>query len=143
MPFLTFFELSETLQSVLAPEGQRLLTPAGELFKRQADRDDLPFASIIEGELLITLMSFVTPGTYWFPQTYLYYYEHGQRPLLFLRATQHKHFKKLSVITGIADADELREIVKKGQGDLAASGVPFLRPPLWNVMNMENLDSLR
>ncbi|MBV5323283.1 hypothetical protein JZU51_00675, partial [bacterium] len=50
--FGRFYGHSETLQ-ILAPDGQKLHAPAAELIKRQADRTDLPFAVVIQSELLI------------------------------------------------------------------------------------------
>jgi len=49
--FGCFYGYSEALQSTLAPQRQRLLSPAAELVKRQADRTDLPFSSVMEAEL--------------------------------------------------------------------------------------------
>lgn len=54
--FDTFYGYSETLQ-ILAPEGHKLHSPAAELIKRQADRTDLPFADVIQAELLDRIFS--------------------------------------------------------------------------------------
>jgi len=67
--FECFYGYSETLQSVLGSGRQKLYSPAAELIKRQADRDDLPFPAVIEAELLVLLLAFVTPDVTWFPQT--------------------------------------------------------------------------
>jgi hypothetical protein len=70
--FDSFYAHSETLGAVLAPPGKRLLSPAAELLKRQAQRDDLPFSDVIQADLLVLLMAFITPGTRWYPQTLNY-----------------------------------------------------------------------
>jgi len=142
--FDCFHDYSDTLQAVLAPKGKRLLSPAAELLKRQADRTDLPFSSIIEAELLVLMMAFITPNIHWYPQT-LHYASYGGDFPFFLRATQHKNFKKLAVITGINDADKLRSAVKEGHERLRANrwhdfhhGSTF-----WTPMNMDKLDTLK
>jgi len=146
-PFATFGELyadSRFLQSLLAPEGSKLVSPAAELIKRQADRTDLSFHSIIEAELLVLLMAFITPGTYWYPQTL--HYAYGIDFPFFLRATQHKHFKKLAVITGIDDADTLRAAVKAGREKIWQnnwSPFGFRGTDFWSSMNMDKLDTLK
>lgn len=142
--FDCFYGDSESLQSVLAPEGRRLYAPAAELLKRQADREDLPFSDIMQAELLTLLMSFITPDTMWYPQT-LHYSSHGNRYPFFVRAAQHKHFKKLSTITGITSADDLREKVKEGNERLGTRqwhNFHFERN-FWLSMNMDELDKLK
>src|SRR5699024_10434882 len=93
--FDCFYGYSESLQAVLAPEGRKLHAPAAELIKLQADREDLPFSDILQAELLTLLMSFITDGTRWYPQT-LHYASYGSSFPFFMRAAQHKHFSKLA-----------------------------------------------
>ncbi len=142
--FDTFYAHSDTLQAVLAPAGQRLYSPAAEFMKRHADREDLPFKNILEADLLILLMAFITPDSRWFPQT-LYYasYANGEFPL-FLRATQHKWFLKLAIVTGVENADKLREMVKEGFERLGVQRwYNFHFHSFWNLMNMDKLDTLK
>lgn len=139
-----FYGYSDALQSVLAPEGRRLYAPAAELIKRQSDREDLPFSEILQAELLTLLMSFITPDTRWYPQT-LHYSSHGGGYPFFVRAAQHKHFKKLSIVTGIETADELRVKVKEGHERLSTDrwhNFHFERN-FWSSMNMDSLDTLK
>lgn len=142
--FDSFYGHSETLQSVLAPEGRRLYSPAAELIKRHADREDLPFGDVMQAELLTLLAAFITPGGYWYPQT-LHYSSHGTGYPLFIRATQHKHFKKIATITGIESADELREKVKEGHENLRVNQWHDFRfeRDFWGSMNMDNIDTLK
>jgi SEFIR domain-containing protein len=142
--FDCFYGYSETLQTVLAPENQRLYVPAAELIKRQADREDIPFSDIRQAELLTLLMSFVTPETRWYPGT-LHYSSYGSGYPLFIRAAQHKHYLKLAKITGIESADELREKVKEGHERVNVNSwhnFHFERN-FWSSMNMDELDSLK
>jgi len=111
--FDAFYGHSETLNSVLATEGQRFLSPAAELVRRQANRNDLPFADLIQADLLVLLMATLTPNTRWYPQLMHYAGFVNEFPF-FLRAAQHKHFKKLAIITGYDDVNALRDAVKKG-----------------------------
>ena len=53
------------------------------------------------------LMAFLSPDAEWYPQT-LHYASRSEFPF-FIRATQHKYFLKLATITGINDANALRE----------------------------------
>lgn len=142
--FDCFYGYSESLQAVLAPEGRKLYAPAAELIKLQADREDLPFGDILQAELLTLLMSFITDGTRWYPQT-LHYASHGSSFLFFMRAAQHKHFIKLATITGISSADELRRKVKEGHARVETYrwyNFHFERT-FWSSMNMDNLDTLK
>jgi len=142
--FDCFYGYSEALQSVLAPENQRLHAPAAELIKRQADREDIPFSEVRQADLLILLISFITPETRWYPGT-LHYSSYGNSYPFFVRATQHKSFSKLAKITGISDADELREKVKEGHERLGTErwyNFHYERN-FWIAMNMDSLDSLK
>jgi len=142
--FSCFYGSSRTLQEVLAPKGQRLYSPSAELIKRQADRDDLPFSSVIEAELLVLLMAMLIPETRWYPGT-LHYASYSRDFPFFLRATQHKGFKKLAIVTGIEDANQLRIAVKEGHKRLGINqwhtfdfGGNF-----WISMNMDKLDTIK
>jgi hypothetical protein len=141
--FDCFYGHSDTLQ-ILASEGRRLLSPAAELIKRQADRPELPFLAIIEAELLIFMMILLTPGTEWYPGTL--HYAQFRRPFpLFLRATQHKHFQKLALITGADNAEKMREAVKAGYERLGVErwhDFRFTRN-FGEYMNLEKLDTLK
>ncbi|MBV9656935.1 MAG: TIR domain-containing protein [Verrucomicrobia bacterium] len=144
--FEAFYGYSRTLNSVLAPAGQRLLSPAAALVKRQATRQDLNFEAIMEADLLALLTSALNENVRWFPQT-LYYAGYGKVFPLFVRATQHKHFLKLAEITGIDNADELREKTKKGFVRLGIekwSDFHFYADvSFWTAMNMDKLDTLK
>jgi len=142
--FDAFYGYSEILQSVLAPKGQRLYSPTAELIKRQADREDLPFKSILEAELLVLLMAFITPNARWYPQT-LHYASYSPTFPFFLRITQHKHFENLAIITGITDANKLREAVKAGHERLSANQWNNFNfnYSFWTYMNLDKMDSLK
>jgi hypothetical protein len=55
--FYTFYGRSEKLQEVLAPQGQKLFSPAAEFVHRNADREDLKFSTLLEADLLILMMA--------------------------------------------------------------------------------------
>ena len=143
--FDCFYGYSETLQSILAPEGRRLYSAAAELIKRQADREDLPFNDIIQAELLVLLMACITPDVvFWYPQT-LHYKQHNKDFPFFIHATQHKGFKKLAIVTGIDDAETLRNTVKKGMDRLKINEWREFHfyHNFWDMMNMKNLNTLK
>ncbi|MBZ0097945.1 MAG: TIR domain-containing protein, partial [Taibaiella sp.] len=134
---------SELLQEALAPAGKRLLAPAGELVKIQADRSDIQFSQIMESELLVLMMSFISEDTYWYPNT-LHYLSHNRPPMLFLRAAQRRGFAKLQAISGVRSAQELRDKVKAGQRAYSSNTWRDFRMgrSFWESMNMDNLDAL-
>lgn len=141
--FYSFYGYSEALQ-VLAPQGKKLYAPAAELIKRQADRNDLPFADLMQSELLILMMAFITNDGEWFPQT-LHYSSHAGAFPLFLAATRHRDFQKIVQITGISSVDKLRESVKAGQQRLQVdrwNTFGMNRQSLWVSMNMDALNTL-
>jgi hypothetical protein len=142
--FETFYGWSELLNSVLAPEGKKLLAPAAELIKRQADREDLPFNSVIEAEVLVLMMAFIK-DVRWYPQTLLYGRGSGGFPF-FVRATQHKHFEKLAIVTGISDAEKLRAIITEARRrEKLEQSEPFLFRDVSfsEAMNLSKLDTLK
>jgi hypothetical protein len=141
--FDTFYGFSETLQEVLAPEGVRLYSPAAALIKQQADRQDVPFESVMEAELVVLLMAFLTPDVRWYPQT-LHYAAYMMEFPFFLRAAQHKHFKRLATITGIQSAEEMRSVAKTGHERLSVSNWYNFDSvdSFWSAMNMEKLDTV-
>ena len=133
---------SKILNPILAPKGQKLTSPAAELVKRQANRKDVPFPDLIQADLLILLMGFIIPDTWWSSQL-MYYSSYGTEFPFFIRASQHKHFANLATITGITDPDTLREKFKEGvKGlDLGQQRVFFRQN--WTAMNMDNLDTIK
>lgn len=143
--FDAFYGSSETLQQVLAPEGRRLYSPAAKLIKRQADRTDLPFSDVIQAELLVLMMAFITDGSRWYPQT-LHYSSHAGAFPFFVRAAQHRNFQKLAQITGIESADELRKAVKGGHERMGVNrwhDFWISDRSFWSRMNMDSLDTLK
>jgi TIR domain len=141
--FNAFYGYSETLQ-ILAPEGKRLYAPAAELIKRQADRTDVPFAAVVQAELLVLMMAFITDGARWYPQTLHYSSRAGAFPF-FVRAARHRDFQRLATITGIGSADELRAAVKAGHEKLGVNrwnDFWLSDRSFWGSMNMDGLDTL-
>jgi hypothetical protein len=142
--FNDFYGYSETLNAVLAPEGQRLYSPAAELIRRQSTRQDLPFTDIIQADLLTLLISFITADTRWYPQL-MHYAGYAKEFPFFIRAAQHKNFQKLAIITGIGDANALRDAVAKGHERLEVgrwNNFHFERN-FGRAMNLENLDTIK
>jgi hypothetical protein len=87
-------------------------------------------------------MSFITTEIYWYPQT-LHYSSYNNSFPFFVRAAQHKNFNKLSIITGIKSADELREKVKEGCQRLGNFSNFSFHHDFRRSMNLENLDTLK
>ena len=141
--FDAFYGYSETLQ-ILAPVGQKLYAPAAELIKRQADRTDLPFAAVMQAELLVLMMAYITEGCRWYPQTLHYSSRAGAFPF-FVRTARHRDFQKLAKITGIGSGDQLRAAVKSGHQKLGVDqwhNFWMSDRSFWGSMNMDALDTL-
>lgn len=140
--FDAFYGYSEVIQSALSDGGQRYYSAGAELISRQADRVDLPFKCIIEAELLTYLMTLITPDTNWHPGT-MHYSSYARDLTLFLRASQHKHFANLAIVTGISDAEVLRAKVKEGLEQSRVVSHGRFDRNFWHAMNMDKLDSLK
>ena len=143
--FDSFYAHGRAVSSALvAPEGRRFLSPAAELIKRQAQRSDITFRDLMEADLLILLMALITPNARWYPQT-MHYAAYSPDFPFFVRATQHKHFLKLAMITGIDSADSLRDEVQKGQERMAVSTWHdfHFNGSFGHAMNIANLDTLK
>ncbi len=142
--FVSFWTYSSTLGSVLQPPGGGTYkSTAGELIKRQADRQDTPFSSLKEAELLIALASFVFPGSRpWYPQTFFYSAFHEEYEF-FLRATQRKHFLKLQIIFGGKTLDEIQTAVRNNSKSLPNEFRSFSENgPFWDAFNLSHMNTL-
>jgi len=143
--FDTFCTSSRSLGGDLAPSGQRLFSAAAELFKRQATRTDLPFASIMEAELLIFLVPCLEERLRWHPRT-LFYSGYGRKFPFFIRASQHKNFKKLAIVLGVRSADECRDKIKNALERLKSARWSDFSShadvSFWDAANMDKLDTI-
>lgn len=143
--FECFWDHSETLHSVFSAKERKMTSPAAELIKRQADRNDIKFHAVIEAELVVMLMAVVTPEVRrWFPATTLYT-RHSDSLQFFVKATRHKDFQKLALITGIDDAAQLRAAFREGKKRLQVERWPYewSRHRSWEEkMNLDKLDTI-
>ena len=133
-------------QALSAENGTRYLSPAAEVIKRQATRNDIGFEAIIESELLVFVATLLE-GDLWWPPGCLLYADYGRVPDLFLRATREVEFEKLGRILGIQEAEELRRIVKENLPRYMQriSQPMYFRFPgsLLTMINIEDLGTLR
>lgn len=141
--FRIFYGHGDSLQKVLAPDGKKLLSPPAEFIKRYANRQDINFNDLIEADLLVFLMACLNPDAWWFPQTIYYAPYYGGNYLLFIKATQHKYFLNLAKVTGINNADLLREKVKE-ELEKRRPNISLFHDgdSLWRMLNMEKLDTI-
>jgi len=143
VPFTIFRGYSEALAN--SGENPHLdgLSPAAGLFKKTATVAEFPFGSLMEAELLAFFVALVKRPNKWYPTT-LVLAGHNPRFPLFFRARNRHDFHKLAQITGINDANKLRQEVRTG---LEAFGVRQWAPfrlqsfDFWKVMNMDQLDT--
>lgn len=136
-----FFD--ESLNEVLAVGDRKFIHPVAEQIKRQANRRDTSFEDLVQADLLSLLMSLVTPGVRWYPQT-LVYARFGDGFPFFIRAAQRRHFRNLSEITGHENADSLRIAVKEGFERLGVNSWRDYRfdSDFAVSLNVENWDTL-
>ena len=91
------------------------------------------------------MMTFVTDGCRWYPQTLLYSPHGGPFPF-FVRVARHRDFHKLAKITGIDRADQLRASVRAGHERLEVATWDMFwmsrDRTFWQSMNMDELDTL-
>ena len=144
--FNAFHGDSTALNQALTTEGGTgFLSPAAELIKRQATRNDIQFSAIMESELLVFLATLVDGNLWWFPNTLLYA-KHGQVPPFFLRAARHADFVKLSRVLGIKEVGEVRRVVSDNWQNYKkyfTQPIMFRFPNnLLAMLNMEKLDTL-
>ncbi|MDM6777774.1 SEFIR domain-containing protein [Klebsiella michiganensis] len=118
-----FFVNSDFLQSKLAPENYRLHSPVAELVKLSATREDVSFDDLKQADLVALMISFISPGVYWYPQLLLYSAHYEKYPL-FTRAIQHRGFKNIATITGVNDSELL--VQKLTEGDAKEGANKFL-----------------
>jgi len=134
---------SDLLKSVLTQHGRIPTNATGELINRNADRSDIIFKDLMEADLLILLTAFINPEIRWYPHTIIYA-SYGEEFTFFIRATQRKNFRNLATITGIDDANLLREKVSEGYKRLRVDTWNdfFDTATFWELLNMKNLDTL-
>ena len=138
-----FYAHSEILQIALATGNRRFLSPAAELIKRQADRNDLAFGRIVEAELLVFLFSITTGALRWWPQTL--HYASQSDFTFFVRAAQHRHFLNLATVIGIKDVEELKRKAKEGyegSGISRSSDFFMSGSTPWAQLNVDAFDSI-
>lgn len=141
--FDTFWADSNTLQSVLAPEGRRLLSPAAALVQHQADRADISFRNLLEADALAFLVAVVSPTMRWYPQMLLYL-QYGDSLPFFVRCAQKRQFKALAELTGQPSGDSLRTAYRIGVERLDVARWQHFRmtPGFAECLNLEKLDTL-
>jgi hypothetical protein len=141
--FEHFYAWSDTLQKTLAPEGYTLRSPAGELIKLQAQRSDITFDALIEADYVLFFVALAQSSSHWYPQL-MHYVDRWHQFPLFVRAAQHKHFKALATITGIVDAEALRQRVKENFAKAETNKWSnFWGTDLSRGMNLDKLDTLK
>ena len=144
--FANYSELfvnSDFLQSKLAPENYRLHSPIAELVKLSATREDVSFDDLKQADLVALMISFISPGVYWYPQLLLYSAHYEKYPL-FTRAIQHRGFKNIATITGVNDSKLLVQKLTEGDAKRNTSNwhhFSFNRNFL-EQMNVNRLDSI-
>jgi len=149
-PYRTFEEF-RSYSHVLDAHNKRSetswISPVGHLFQERASRRDLPFSEIIQAELVIFMLAALTEDARWYPSTMVYAGFGGKRFPLFIRAMQHKHFRKITDLTGIRDGGELRKRFKAGCERIGTdrwTEITFhAEVSFWDAMRMNDLDTLQ
>ena len=114
----------------------------GDFIKERATRSDIPFTEVMQAELLILVIGFISGGYAWYPHT-LPYSESVRFPF-FTRLARHKYFEQFEVITGISSVDELRQKVLEGCNKFGSWEMSFHMPffSLPNLLNIGKWDTI-
>ena len=139
--FETFYASSGTLQSVLAPPGKILYSPAAALVKQQAERPDLTFDALLEADAVLLFFAFMRDDAEWFPQL-LYYLPYAKVPTLFARATSKRHFLALGTIADVASGDAVRVGWSAGVTRLHVERWAHFNGNFYESLNVEHLDTV-
>lgn len=139
--YKTFFASSSLLQSVLAPAGRRLHSPAAALVRQQADRPDLPFDLLMEADALLLFFAVVNADAEWFPQL-LYYLPYSTVPMLFARAESKRHFAALSAVSGVSTGDAVRAAWAEGTERLHVGRWSNFDGNFYESLNIARLDTI-
>lgn len=140
--FTKFIAFGRLIENSLSIQGQRYLSPAAELLRRNADRQDLPFRHLMEADLLAFLMSCLGQSGRWFPQTF-YYSSYGYISPFFTRCAQVKYFEKLLIISGFSDREELKVTTKKAVTEFEQSRPNFHDDSLESALNIDKWGTLK
>lgn len=139
--YKTFYASSSLLQSVLAPAGKVLHSPAAALVKQQADRSDLPFDLLLEADALLLFFAIVNEDAEWFPQL-LYYLPYSRVPTLFARAESKRHFAALRTIAGVSSGDAVRAAWTAGLERLRVGRWSNFSGNFYESLNIGNLEKV-
>lgn len=132
--FDCFYGYSEALQ-VLSDQGGKLKSPAARYIKDHASNKIVGFNSIMEAELLVLMMSFIT-GVRWFPQT-LYYAEFHARFNFFARLASTKKVEKIKCLTGYQDIEQLKLKIRHAHDSARHGWNEFYFVNFMDLMNLQ------
>jgi hypothetical protein len=139
-----FYAYCQEINPLIADKGH-YLSAVAELIKRQANRTDISFKDLKQADALTLLMALIDESVYWFPQLF-YYVQMGEQFPLFVKATRSEDFVKLCTVTGIHNAQELKDRVHKGAKRLDVDRWHDFRFTFDNdfssIFNLENLHTL-
>ncbi len=101
------------------------------------------FEALIQADVLTFMMSLLECDGKWIPRL-LHYNQYSSSFPFFIRAAQHRNFKKLAVITGISSADELRLKMRSAfEGNQVGRWVDFRFHSDFNeLFNLDGLDTI-
>ncbi|MBN2069581.1 MAG: toll/interleukin-1 receptor domain-containing protein [Opitutales bacterium] len=143
--FDVFFESSDILNEVLAPEGIKYhsASASAEFIKRHANRSDLTMNDLIQADLLTFMMFLLSEDCNYWKNDLRYYAQHNRSYPLFFRASQRRFFKKIAIITGIDNANDLRKEITEGIERNRIIMVPYsMGGSIIKAINMANWDTV-
>ena len=145
--FEEFYTYSDVLERQNRKLSIRSISAIAHLIKERATLSNIPFNCVIQAELMITLMAILSENSEWYPHTLGLVRFGGAQFPFFIKASQHKHFKHLQKLTGIASADELRKKFLEGcQKHRVGEWHSIVHDPvhsLFNYLNMDGLDKIK
>jgi hypothetical protein len=139
--FDAFWDYAPCLKHALTTtEGHQFMSPVGELAKRLADRDDIPFNDLMQAEAIVFLVALLKDMR-WYPHT-LGYARHGKRFPLFQKATRSRDFERTLGLIAETDAASLSRNALEKLASYQFDSLSGLHSTLRRAMNLDALGSV-
>jgi len=138
--YVTFIEFCYNPHSL---DGDSAGTKSTSLLRERASNRDITFQELMEADFLLYIRSLVNGSSYfyWFPSTVLAN-RYGSAFKIFARAESHRQFENLKTVLGVANKDELVQlVVNHNNASGFGVGYAFRSDNVKRMINFDNLDT--
>ncbi|PJZ23911.1 hypothetical protein CH352_18695 [Leptospira hartskeerlii] len=139
-----FYSYSETInQYLVKKDNTNYNSPSGEIFKRNANSEIVSFSDLIQGELLVLLMTYLRDDIHWYPQT-LFYQQSGSRFNFFIMLSKKSEFSKFQILIDNPDPKLIKEAVLSKILGIHFNGHirSYIVNSITSGLNLENLNTV-